>query len=94
MSDNRVISNNQPARIFPECVTPVPEHIQRKANGLLLRYFSGERLSKKVKCSGKKGGVYPVLKINIGSSWRLLSTDNGQSWKLMSHERYNKMISR
>ncbi|APL04649.1 hypothetical protein ACRZTF_001047 [Escherichia coli] len=94
MSDNRIISHHQPARIFPECVTPVPEHIQRKANGLLLRYFSGERLSKKVKCSGKKGGVYPVLKINIGSSWRLLSTDNGQSWKLMSHERYNKMISR
>ncbi|EGJ4575600.1 hypothetical protein IM098_001605 [Escherichia coli] len=94
MSDNRTICNKQPARICPECVTPVPAHIQRKANGLLLRYFSGERLSKKVKCSGKKGGVYPVLKINIGSSWRLLSTDSGQSWKLMSHERYNKMISR
>nr|WP_267255036.1 hypothetical protein [Escherichia coli] len=42
----------------------------------------------------KKGGVYPVLKIDIGAFWRLLSMDQGQSWKLMSHERYNKMISR
>ncbi|WP_446500413.1 ParE family toxin-like protein, partial [Proteus mirabilis] len=57
-------------------------------------YFSGERLCKKVKCGGKKGGVYPVLKIDIGAFWRLLSMDQGQSWKLMSHERYNKMISR
>ncbi|WOB87153.1 hypothetical protein [Providencia sp. PROV040] len=61
---------------------------------VIATFFSGERLCKKVKCGGKKGGVYPVLKIDIGAFWRLLSMDQGQSWKLMSHERYNKMISR
>ena len=94
MPDNRAIRHNQGDRLFPECVTPVPDNIQRKANGLLLRYFAGERLCKKVKCGGKKGGIYPVLKIDIGAFWRPLSTDNGQSWKLMSHKRYNKMINR
>ncbi len=78
MPDNRNISHHQSARIFPECVTPVPEHIQRKANGLLLRYFS-ENDFVKSEMRWKKGGVYPVLKIDIGAFWRLLSMDRGQS---------------
>lgn len=72
----------------------IPEKIQQKAKGLLRRYFAGERLCKKVKCSGKKGGAYRTLKIDIGAFWRLLSLDNGENWQLISHERYNKIISR
>ncbi|EGT3611632.1 hypothetical protein FAP59_18805 [Morganella morganii] len=77
-----------------ECSSGIPDKIQRKAKRLLLRHFSGEHLCKKVKCYGKKGGIYPALKIDIGVFWRLLSLDNGESWQLMSHERYNKIISR
>ena len=92
MSNEIICQQNR--SILLECSPDIPDKIQRKARGVLLRYFSGERLCKKVKCGGKKGGVYPVLKIDIGAFWRLLSMDQGQSWKLMSHERYNKMISR
>ncbi|WP_425537037.1 hypothetical protein [Klebsiella pneumoniae] len=47
-----------------------------------------------MKCSGKKGGIYPALKIDIGAFWRLFSADNGESWILVTHERYNNIIRR
>ncbi len=77
-----------------ECVPDIPDKIQRKARRGLLRYFSGERLCKKVKCSGKKGGIYLALKIDIGAFWRLFSADNGESRILVTHERYNNIIRR
>ncbi|UPQ40157.1 hypothetical protein LV777_03955 [Providencia rettgeri] len=75
------------------CPSAIPERIQRKARGILLRYYQGERIGRKVKCRGKKDGGYVALKIDVGVFWRLLSLDKGKSWALMSHEKYNKVIS-
>lgn len=36
------------------CQPGIPDKVWQKAKEMLLRYYSGERLSKKVKCSGKK----------------------------------------
>lgn len=69
--------------------TRIPEKIINKATKQLIRFKQGERISIKMKCAGKQGGI---LKINVGTFWRLLSRDNGRNWELMTHERYNKEI--
>ena len=96
MQNETLSPRQQQERLLTSLVYPssVPDKIERKARGFLLRYFSGERNSKKVKCRGKKGGIYCALKIDVGTFWRLLSLDNGENWQLVSHERYNKIISR
>ncbi|CCW28939.1 hypothetical protein ABLA30_19585 [Xenorhabdus nematophila] len=71
------------------CRTRIPEKIINKATKQLTRFKKGERISTKMKCGGKRGGI---LKINVGTFWRLLSRDNGRNWELMTHERYNKEI--
>ncbi|MGX8042916.1 hypothetical protein [Proteus mirabilis] len=75
MPDNR---NYQSSSIRPDiagvCHADVPEHNSAEGQtGYCYVIFPGERLCKKVKCGGKKGGVYPALKIDIGAFWRLLS---------------------
>ncbi|CEE94251.1 hypothetical protein [Xenorhabdus koppenhoeferi] len=74
------------------CHSRTPEKIMSKAKMQLNRFKQGERISRKVKCTGKQKGAYSTLKINVGAFWRLLSRDAGKNWELMTHERYNKEI--
>ncbi len=71
------------------CRSRPSEKVINKAEIQLNRFEQGERISHKVKCTGKP---YSTLKINVGAFWRLLSRDAGKNWELMTHERYNKEI--
>lgn len=91
MQDEKKQTNTSGVHLF--CDQRIPDRVQQKAQEQLLRFRQGERITRKVKCGGKKNGVYALLKIDVGAFWRLVSKDRGKNWELMSHERYNKVIS-
>lgn len=93
MDGDSVMASHPPATALV-CSQRVPEKVRQKAQLQLQRLAKGERLTRKVKCGGKRGGVCALMKMDVGTFWRMLSRDQGQSWELMSHERYNKMITR
>jgi len=80
--------------LMPGLYVPLsaPAYCRRKAEEQVKRFRRGERNYKKIYAKGKQVAGRGWMKINIGSSWRLLSRNRGADWELLTHERYNNEI--